>query len=379
MAVAAAVTERPNLLLMAKLIALCLLLTNHVRLLTEPFLPFVSIFDRLPGPAFLHTLQIVFVGSAAALLFNRSVRLSSLLLGLTILVGIAASKAYFGNNKFFCGCVLFLTGLQPPGKKPWLLRWQLAIVYFGAGLNKALDADWHSGQFFEYWATHRVQNHLYIWAARWLPPMALARLMCWTTIGTELGLSAGFLVPRLYPLAIWGNLLFQSALLLFTGTTFTMFFYAMTAASLAFVEWPRSPLLVIYDGDCGFCNRTKEWIERLDLEGRFEWEPLQTGAARRYGITDEAVQQRLHLVAGEKIYAGFAAFQKMLLYNPVFYFAAAVLLAAPPARASLYRDCVVLILLAFFFPLFSPIGEAAYNLVARNRHRLSAQPTCKVG
>src|SRR5437660_10006791 len=71
-----------NLLLMAKLIALCLLLTNHVRLLPDPFLPFIPLLDRIGAPAtFQFALQLVFVASAIALLFNRWVRASCLLLG----------------------------------------------------------------------------------------------------------------------------------------------------------------------------------------------------------------------------------------------------------------------------------------------------------
>ena len=357
----------PHLLLMAKLIALCLLLTNHIRLLTEPFLPFLPFFNHLPGLLFQRSLQVVFVGSALALLFNRSVRLSCLLLGSTIILGVVSSKAYYGNNKLFCGCMLFLTALE----RPALLRYQLAIVYFGAGLNKVLDADWQSGQFFENWATHRLKHQLYTTVSGWLPPLVAAKFMCWTTMVTELGLSGGFLARRFYTLAIWGNILFQSGLLLFTGDPFTMFFYAMTAASLAFVDWPDR-VTVIYDGDCGFCNQTREWFDRFDLERLLEWEPLQSGVNRRYGIPDAAVQERLYLVVGNRIYAGFAAFKMMLLYNPIFYLVTAALVTTPIRRP------IVAALLILFSPPFAPIGEAAYNLVAKNRHRLSPESTCKV-
>ena len=40
------------LLLMAKLIALAFLLTNHVRILPDPFLPFLPGLDLLPGQLF---------------------------------------------------------------------------------------------------------------------------------------------------------------------------------------------------------------------------------------------------------------------------------------------------------------------------------------
>jgi predicted DCC family thiol-disulfide oxidoreductase YuxK len=366
-----------NLLLMAKLIALCLLLTNHVRQIPDPFLPFVPVFDWIGSPAaFQRALQIVFVASAVALLFNRSVRLSCLLLGGSILIGVISSKAYYGNNKTFCGLILFLTGLYEPGQEPWLLRIQFAIVYFGAGLNKLLDADWRSGVFMEHWATARLKNDLYVAIASWLPAMLLAKLMCWGTIVTELGMSAAFLIRKWFPVGIWASLLFQSSLMLVSGTTFNMFFYATQAALLMFVEWPRSRWLVLYDGDCGFCNHSKRWVERFDLEGLLDFQPYQLGAGRAHGISEADASERLYLVAGSKIYSGFRAFRMMLLFNPLTYFAMAILIAALPGEAALYRRIVVAALLAFFLPPFAPVGEWVYGLVARNRYRLAANSAC---
>jgi predicted DCC family thiol-disulfide oxidoreductase YuxK len=362
----------PNLLLMAKLIALTLLLTNHVRLLPDPFLPFIPGLDRLPGPTFRLVLQTVFVGSAVALLFNRAVRASSLVLGLTILLAVGSSKAYYGNNKFFCGAMLLLAGLHVPGRSPWLLRLQLVIVYLGAGLNKLLDPDWQSGLFFHHWAGERLQHSLYLTLAPSLPPLALAKFFCWTTIAAELGIALALVIPRWYGIGIWGNILFQSALMFFTGTTFTMFFYAMTAASLAFVDWPIPKPAVIWDGDCAFCALTKKWWERLDPERFLEWIPFQDPASQRFGIPVQALEQRLHFIAGDRSYAGFAAFKMMTLYNPIFYFATAVLMVLPA------RPYVAALLLALFFPLLAPAGEAVYNLVARNRRRLVAESRCKV-
>src|SRR6478735_2981730 len=82
-------TELPTeLLILAKVLALVVLLVNHVRILPDPWLPFVPGVDRLPPVLFQRTLQVVFVISAVGLLFNRRVRLASLLLGTTMLVAV---------------------------------------------------------------------------------------------------------------------------------------------------------------------------------------------------------------------------------------------------------------------------------------------------
>jgi predicted DCC family thiol-disulfide oxidoreductase YuxK len=168
-------------------------------------------------------------------------------------------------------------------------------------------------------------------------------------------------------------------LTLFTGSTFTMFFFAMLASFLVFARWPRATILVLFDGDCGFCTRTKNWLEKFDFDRQFDWQPFQKGGGRTFGIPDEALQRRLHLVADGRIYAGFVAFKMMLLYNPVFYFALAVLLAVPPLGSTLFRNILVTALLLFFSPLFSPIGETAYDWVARNRYRIPVKDRCQVG
>src|SRR5215831_9061919 len=155
-------TELPTqLLILVKVLALVVLLVNHVRILPDPWLPFIPGIDWLPPALFQRALQTAFVTSALALLFNRRVRVASLVLGSTMLLAVVSSKAYYGNNKTFCGLMFFLAGLYQPGGYNFI-RWQLAITYFGAGLNKALDADWHSGVFFENWAVNRLQQPLYI-------------------------------------------------------------------------------------------------------------------------------------------------------------------------------------------------------------------------
>ena len=361
------------LLLMAKLVAVSFLLSSTDRWMPAPFLPFLTPLDAFAGsPVFARVLQAVFFVSALLLICNRWPRASAFTMGCAVLTAVVSSKAYYGNNKLFAASLLLLTGLYHPRTGPWLLRLQLAIVYFGAGFNKVLDPDWHSGQFFHNWAGERLEQPLYLWANQFFPPLMLGKLNCWLTIVTELGLAAAFLIPRAWPVAIWVSLLFHALLLEFTGSTFNMFFYAMEAAVLAFVTWPRE-LIVIFDGDCGICNRICEWMSRVDFEGAFTWKPLQSGVGDRFGIPRTALAERLHLAADGRVATGFRACKLILLYNPAFYLVLAVILAAPAnaAWAAWWRRIVVGLALAFFFPWFNPAGERVYDWVARNRYRFS--------
>ncbi|MES1256914.1 MAG: hypothetical protein ABUS51_00730 [Acidobacteriota bacterium] len=326
-----------NLAILVKVLALVLLLTNHVRLLPDPWLPFIPALDRIPPALFQWTLRTVFVVAALLIVFNRSTRRAYLVLGATMLLAVVSSKAYYGNNKTFCGLMLFLAGLYQPGGPPFL-RWQLALTYFGAGLNKALDGDWHTGVFFENWAVHRLRQPGYIALDSMLPPMVLARFMCWSTIVTELATVPALLIPPLYYWAILANIFFQSSLLLFTGTTFTLFFYSMTAASLAFVMWPAAPIPVLYNPQSGFGGRARRFLQAWDLDGRFHWTPSET---------------RLRLQTGETPYTGFRALRMLVLLNPVTYFVIAGSIAALenlPGDAAIFRRLIVALALVLLMP-----------------------------
>ena len=277
-----------------------------------------------------------------------------------------ASRAYFSNNLVYCGCLLFLTGLYRPGHEPWLLRFQVAILYFGAGLNKAMDGDWRSGQFFEYWFGH-VHHHLtYLQLASLAPPLLLSRFMSGIAIATEFALAGAFLVRRWFPFAIWLGLLYHTAILVLMDSTFSMFYYAALISYLAFVTWPERPVTVVYDG--GLCEKTRALFGALDIDRQFNWRPLQI-VKDGQGVGEDALRASLHLFCGAKVYNGYRAFKMLLLYNPATYFALALALRAPENWH--IRRWIAAGVLLMFSALVAPVGEAVYRLIARNRAVIS--------
>jgi predicted DCC family thiol-disulfide oxidoreductase YuxK len=313
----------PNLLLMAKLVVLMLLLTGHIGL--------------LPGGA---PMRVLFAAVAVALLLNRAVRLCAVGLGAMLLLAAAVSKDY---TQAFCGLLLALTGLYHARITPRLLQLLVIIAYFGAGLNKTT-----------------------------VPDPAASTLVSWTAVAISIVVPLGLLWRRSRAAAIWTSILFQAAVLLVTGAPLTPFAYAIHAAMLSLVTWP-SQMIVIWDGDCGFCARTKRFVERFDLDDLYDWHTAQSGIGARFGISADQLRQRLYVVYGECIAGGYRAFQAMALYNPLTWFLAAAALLAP------YRRITIAALLALFLPPLRPLGEAVYNLVARNRHRLAPGGVCDIG
>src|SRR5579864_5287384 len=179
----------PPVLLMAKLVALSILLSLEWKSFPDPFLPFIPAFSHLAvGPLFRWGLKLVFLAASAALLFNRQVRAACLAIAFVFLTAVFSSRIYFENNRLFVGCLFLLAGLTDTEGSPWLLRAQIVLLYLAAGTNKLLDAGWRSGLFFATWGGHFIKESLYFRVASWLPDMAMAKIFSWSAIGTELSL-----------------------------------------------------------------------------------------------------------------------------------------------------------------------------------------------
>jgi hypothetical protein len=368
----------PNLVLMAKLIAVGLLLQRELPI-SRPFLPFLPIFDRVGSPGVLHAvLVLLFLTSSVALLFSRHARAACVVLGSTILISIIGSRPTFTNNLTYCGALLFLLGLQPQQGEPRLLRLQVVLLYLGAGLNKLLDPDWRSGQFFEYWFGHVHSHHWYLGIASQMPPLLLSKIISFASFCTELGLAAMLLVRRLFPLAIWIGLAWHTSMLVMTNATFHMFFYAACASFFAFVSWPTDPLTVLYDHDSTFCRKMKSFYQHIDLEERYAWlssegaANLDTPATGRRDLT-----AGFQLTIGEKRYDGFTALKMLLLYNPLPYFLLLVALRAPDVLHQ--RRWIAAGVLLLFSPIFEPLAQRLLRFVSRDRQRSAHHPKDELG
>jgi hypothetical protein len=194
----------PNLLLACKLIVIAFVVNGQVSRLPGHFLPFFAVLDQVGSrAAFHHALQAVFVIAAAALLFNRVPHLAATVAGGTILLGTLSSRVYFENNTEYTGLILLLAGLSLHDTRARLLRYQVVLLYAAAALNKVLDADWRSGQFFQNWAAVTSLHATYHHIASHLPDLVLAKLMAWSAICTEIVLAVGFGIRRMFPYAAW--------------------------------------------------------------------------------------------------------------------------------------------------------------------------------
>jgi hypothetical protein len=303
----------PQLLLMAKLLILGLILKDYHLGFPDVFAPFFEWMEIFPAPWYRRAFKLAFIVCGTALLFNRTVRVNCVVLGGLFLVATLSSKVYYRNAKVFVGVLLFLTGLQEKGKPPWMIWWQLAIMYFGAGLNKLLEVDWRTGQYFDYFLTHIYPSDAYRLIAPLLPGQWVARLMGWSIILAELSAAVMFTMNRLRPMAVWvAASVHVGAALLVVGD-YGIFMAAILASYLSCLPWPER--LDAAAGTRGGWDWVRRFFGTLDQDRLIHWadQPPKDGA----GLT---------LTGWDWCWSGWKALGGLLIWTPAIYFVAVAVL-----------------------------------------------------
>ncbi len=243
----------PNLLLVAKLSVVALLLKGYHLVLPDVFAPTVPIFEGLPAPYFRWALEAGFVIGAVGVVFNVRVRAACLILGAVFILATMANRAYYRNANFYVGAMFLMIGLDERERPGRLLAWQLGTMYLGTGLNKLFEADWRTGQYFDYYLTAIHRSDFYGFAAPLLPAGWLALGLCWFVIAAEFSAGALFFWPALRRMAVWFGGCIHAGAAMMVGMDYGIFLWVVLASYLVAAPWPerftvRSAVEVEADG-----------------------------------------------------------------------------------------------------------------------------------
>lgn len=229
-------TLPPGYLLAGKMLACWLFPPRLFLAAGSPFLPFFPILDSpffasWLAPATAAAYYLAFL----ALMFNRAVRTSCLVIAGCLLVHIAGHRLAYANNAMFLCVFLLLIGLYDVRTGLWPLRTQLALVYGGASLNKALDPDWWNGRFFDTLMIDAFDVAWYQAMARALPEHWLGTLLGTIAIITEATICAAVLLSRNGRVGVVLMVLFHVGMLVATcGQLSIVFMYESLAVAAPF-------------------------------------------------------------------------------------------------------------------------------------------------
>ena len=233
----------------------------------------------------------------------------------------------------------------------WIL---MAVGYSYSGYTKLISPSWWDGSAF----AHILQNPLVrpSLLREWLlalPPVFL-QCLTWSALGAELLFAPLALVRRLRPL-LWGLLLVMHvgliALIDFADLSLGMVMLHLFTFDPGWIKpmQAKARAIIFYDGDCGLCHRAVRFFLAEDRNGTaFRFAPLSS-AMLPATLPDSIVVQ-----TPEHDYLTRSAAVLYLLQR----------------LGGIWR---LLALVAAMIPL--KLRDAMYDLIARNRYRIAAQPT----
>jgi hypothetical protein len=148
---------------------------------------------------------------------------------------VAGHRLAYANNLLFATVFLLLIGLYHARTDLWPLRIQLAIVYGGASLNKALDPDWWNGRFLDTLMIDAMGMGWYASLASRFPEHTIGMVGGALAIATEAILCVSVLASRSGHFGVLLILGFHVVMLISTrGQLSVPFTYASLAVTAAF-------------------------------------------------------------------------------------------------------------------------------------------------
>lgn len=254
------------LLLMARLVVLVLLLQGYA-IASMPLrgVPFLAFLENVGSEAgWRRALIGLFLAGAPLVIFNLRPRLGCLLVGASLILGTLINSAGYASSRLFPGCLLLLTSLQDGSTAArFALRAQIFLLYVGATLSKVFEADWWSGQYFEFWLREKLGIAWYARAADALPAMSLSIGMGVATIIMELAICVALLRRAWWPAALAVAVVFHVGAFLVSGQDFGVFLYVSILSFMVFAPddlFPRLATLPISPVVRAWVSRPGVWL-----------------------------------------------------------------------------------------------------------------------
>jgi predicted DCC family thiol-disulfide oxidoreductase YuxK len=320
-------------------------------------------------------------GAVLALAFAAGVHrhLAAALLWLAWASLFARNNLIANPSLPYVGLLLLLTLLVPAGEPGTLLprrarrrpgwalpaavyevAWLLLMAgYTYSGVVKLASPSWVDGSALAHLLANPLARDWFLRDLLAALPDPLLRLATWAALAAEILALPLALARRTRPLAWLATVALQLGILsvvAFADLTLGMLMvhlFVFDPDWLAARRRPGARQLVLYDGVCGLCDRTVQFLLAEDRRGVLTFAPLQgeTAAAvrRRWPAlagVDSLVYARDEGALGERIFVRSRAVAEVLAALGGFWRAAAWPLALVPR----------------------PLADRAYDFVARNRY-----------
>ncbi|MBO9616213.1 MAG: HTTM domain-containing protein [Dyadobacter sp.] len=233
----------PELVLAVRMLAVYLLLTGELPFNGNQggrrFYPLIELLGQIGTDEQFNTgVRLLFLSGIGVLLFSRFVRLGALCVGLALATGLLSCQICISVAHLFTGCVFLCTALSNYVTGTDLIRFQLAVLYLGADLNKVFDPDWWTGASMETLLVTKHQIASYMKVASMFSRGLLSQMMGIGVIVLQITIAILLLRRGTVIYAMLLALVLHLPMVLLMQMTFGPFLFALITAYGSLLSWP---------------------------------------------------------------------------------------------------------------------------------------------
>ena len=270
----------------------------------------------------------------------------------------------------FIGWILLVCAFIPKGdsmsfSKTKSENWQMPkILFVGAwvimsigytisGLDKLKSPGWSSGEAIRFLLENPLARNWILRDWMLLLPNSLIHLLTWIVLAAEVIFLPLALFSKTRPIAWFGMVLMHFGILSivdFADLTCGMLmihFFTFDASWFKSKDLTMNNSIVYFDGVCGLCNRTVDFLLKIDVDNKLLFAPLQGATA----------QKKIHMLPGQNF--NTIIFQ----HNDKLYYRSNAIITILKTVGGFWK----ITLLLKIIPLF--IRDYFYKLIAGNRYK----------
>jgi len=288
--------------------------------------------------------KILFFYFSICVFMNRHLRLSLLALSALILWAIFVNELIYRNSLFYAAAMFLIVGVSFQHTERKFLIAQMAIVYFLSALAKVLEVGWRDGSFMQIMIRQFVyKGEFFLQKISYVLDIQLFLIsISMLVIFIEFLLGIGLFFSKINrPLAVI-SFSFHSFLILITGESFVIFYYALLITLYSFIAIPDEIKISLPDK-----SRVREKLFALFKYFDFDQRWLMESPRRD---SDKIFSLKIY----EDQYKGFFALQKIFIYSPALLILCFLLFSLNflPAWVRLFIIPVAIFILGFPFSIF---------------------------
>lgn len=176
---------------------------------------------------------------------------------------------------------------------PPILYWgawvMVGVAYTISGLDKAMSPSWQDGSAITHLLSNPLARDYFIRDILISTPEMFRQILTWVTLGLEIGFGLLVIFSKTRMFAWFMIMAMHLGILMivdFADLTLGMMMIHLFTFDARWFKLEQKERIIIFDGICGFCNKSLDVLMKLDEDKLFKYSSLQGEFVKKLGLKE---------------------------------------------------------------------------------------------